>query len=202
MVTFRGRSPDRRTQILEAALQVFGRLGLHKARMDDIAREAGVSKGLLYWYFRSKDALIAAILDRIFSDEMRHLNEALAAEGPVSERLRTMVEKSAQDLLGMRVLAPIAFEFYALAGRNRHVREALRRYYALYLQGLTQLVSEGVAKQEFRPDTQPEGVARSLIALFEGTVLLWLVDPEKVSLVDHLREGVALLLQGIRREGP
>ncbi len=42
---------QRRLQILQAAQHVFARMGFHKARMDDIAHEAGVSKGTLYWYY-------------------------------------------------------------------------------------------------------------------------------------------------------
>ena len=46
-------SEERRNQILEAATTVFARLGFHRARMDDIVQEARLSKGALYWYFKS-----------------------------------------------------------------------------------------------------------------------------------------------------
>lgn len=188
----------RSAQILEAAMRVFARMGFHKARMDDIAQEAGVSKGLLYWYYKNKDAIIAAILDRVFSDELRHLRDALAAQGPVSARLIRLGEESARDILRMEMLIPIAFEFYALAGRNRHVRAALQRYYALYRQNLARLIEEGVTAGEFRPDIDPEGVAHSIIALIEGLILLWVVAPEQTALVDQTRQGLELVLKGIQ----
>ncbi|HET7081061.1 MAG TPA: helix-turn-helix domain-containing protein, partial [Chloroflexia bacterium] len=50
-------SEERKNQILDAAAAVFSRLGFHEARMDDIVRESGLSKGTLYWYFTSKDAI-------------------------------------------------------------------------------------------------------------------------------------------------
>ena len=53
---------ERRTQILEAALTVFAREGLHDARMEDIATTAGISKGAVYLYYKSKDAVIEALL--------------------------------------------------------------------------------------------------------------------------------------------
>ncbi len=55
-------SEERRTQILEAAMAVFARQGFDKARMDDIAQQARLSKGALYLYYKSKDAIISAIL--------------------------------------------------------------------------------------------------------------------------------------------
>ncbi len=48
----------RREQILEAATSVFARFGVYKARMDDIVEEAGLSKGAVYWYFKSKDEIL------------------------------------------------------------------------------------------------------------------------------------------------
>ncbi len=194
-------SEQRKNQILDAAMQVFARLGFHKARMDDVAQEAGVSKGLLYWYYKNKDALIAAILDRLFSQEMRHLHNALATPGPVTDRLLALGRESAQHMLSLKFLVPIAFEFYALAGRNAHVRSALQRYYAQYRQNLTQLIEEGIASGEFRADTQAEAVAQTIIALFEGLVLLWVVDPEQVPLAEHIEQSFSLIVRSIRAEG-
>ena len=54
-------SDQRRNQIMEAALTVFSRLGFERASMDNIAKEAGVSKGALYLYYKSKDAIIATV---------------------------------------------------------------------------------------------------------------------------------------------
>jgi AcrR family transcriptional regulator len=57
------RQPDSRPgQILEAAFRVFGARGLHQATLDDVAREAGITKGTIYLYFPSKAALFSAML--------------------------------------------------------------------------------------------------------------------------------------------
>jgi AcrR family transcriptional regulator len=60
----RTRPPDRLEKILDAAMHVFGRLGLARAKMSDIATEAGVSQGTLYNYVESKEALFRLLLDR------------------------------------------------------------------------------------------------------------------------------------------
>src|SRR4051794_1314712 len=57
-------SLDRRTQILEAAMVCFAKHGFHQASMHDISTEAGISVGLIYRYFVSKEAVIAAMVDR------------------------------------------------------------------------------------------------------------------------------------------
>src|SRR6058998_1484518 len=62
----------RRSGILDAADEVFGRLGFEATRMDDVAKAAAIAKGLLYKHFRSKDALFEALIQR--------KGEAFAAE--------------------------------------------------------------------------------------------------------------------------
>src|SRR5213080_2132813 len=57
-------NPDRRTQILEAAIVCFAKHGFHQASMHDISAEAGISVGLIYRYFQNKEAVIAAMADR------------------------------------------------------------------------------------------------------------------------------------------
>src|SRR5947199_437080 len=57
-------SPDRRTQILDAALVCFAKRGFHQASMHDISAEAGISVGLIYRYFQNKEAVIAAMAER------------------------------------------------------------------------------------------------------------------------------------------
>ncbi|MBI3814338.1 MAG: helix-turn-helix transcriptional regulator, partial [Nitrospinae bacterium] len=51
----------RRKQILESAIRCISRQGYHQTTMDDIASEAGLSKGALYWYFKSKDEILTAM---------------------------------------------------------------------------------------------------------------------------------------------
>ena len=60
----RMRPDERKTMLLDAAALVFGKRGFEATRMEDVAAEAGVAKGLLYRHFASKDALFEALLDR------------------------------------------------------------------------------------------------------------------------------------------
>ncbi len=171
-------SDQRKAQILDAAMQVFARRGFHKARMDDIAREAGLSKGALYWYFRSKDAIIEALVEKFFQWEMRGL-ERLAADDarPVPERLRALAHNVAESLAFWGQALPLLHEFYALATRPGPVRNALQRYYGRYRTALSHMLAEGVRRGELRP-LDADLIATTMIAQLEGLMLLWAVAPE------------------------
>lgn len=83
-------SATRREQLLAVALDEFGRRGFHLTQMEQVAAAAGVSKGLLYQHFESKEELFAAVATAIVDDLSRRLNEASRPDDPALERVRAM----------------------------------------------------------------------------------------------------------------
>lgn len=82
-----GEDPVKREQILDGALCVFMQMGFDAASMNDITREAGVSKGTLYVYFKNKEDLFAAIIERQKMKIFGQLQEILERGMPVAETL-------------------------------------------------------------------------------------------------------------------
>ena len=80
------RLPEERPrQILDAALAVFGERGLAGARLDDIARRAGVSKGTIYLYFPNKEELFREVVRAIVVDRLRQAAANAGNGDPVAE---------------------------------------------------------------------------------------------------------------------
>ena len=104
-------STERKKQITDAATTVFSRQGFHKARIDDIAAEAGLSKGTLYLYFKSKDDIIASLLSKMFERELAALDSLKKDQRPAAERLLVFVEQFNKALLKWQRIIPIMFEF-------------------------------------------------------------------------------------------
>ena len=83
------RLPEERPrQILDAALEVFGERGLAGARLDDIARRAGVSKGTIYLYFQNKEELFREVVRAVVIDRLRQAAEKAGEGDPVDELKR------------------------------------------------------------------------------------------------------------------
>jgi AcrR family transcriptional regulator len=190
-------SAERKTQILNAAQDVFTRKGFDEARMDDIAEETGLSKGTLYLYFKSKADLIIAILDRIFERELGSLEKLKTDEGSASDALWKMTDTLARDIVAMLKLIPIMYAFLALAFRNRVVQRALKLYVNRYLNGLIPIIQRGIDSGEFR-EADAREVAIAAGAILEGTLLLWVYDRTLIDPAHHLRSGMKLLLEGVQ----
>ena len=84
----RMRAPERRAQLLEVARLAFGRHGFHGVSMEEVAREAGVTKPVLYKHFPSKEALFLALLDADSAALEEKVRAALQAPTGNRERIR------------------------------------------------------------------------------------------------------------------
>ena len=189
-------SEERREQIVESAMNVIARKGFSKTRMDDVAAESGLSKGLLYWYFKSKEEIIVAISDLLFGAEFRKM-ENLAVEGQSArESLEDFLEIFIEDLRGMLKVTPVIYEFYALAFRNATVRTAMQAYLRRFVSILEPIVQRGIDSGEF-VSKDARQITLTIGSTLEGTLLLWAYDPEMVPAEEQLRAGMTLLIRGL-----
>ncbi|HEU5441848.1 MAG TPA: TetR/AcrR family transcriptional regulator [Ktedonobacterales bacterium] len=192
-------SEERRSQILDAATAVFAERGFHEARMDDIAERSGLSKGALYLYYKSKDAIIAALMHQFFKLGMRDLRKLREQEGTVSERLIAYSRHLAVEMRRMTAVVSLAWEFYAIAARQKVVRDYLKVYFAEYRTALAELVQDGMDRGELRLGNATE-VATTLTGLYEGLALLAVVDASAADWTEQVEASVRLLLAGLRAE--
>jgi len=190
-------SEERKDQIMNAAEEVFTQKGFSDARMDDIAEETGLSKGTLYLYYKSKDDLIIAILDRIFQREFRVFENLDLTSMSATEAIWTFTETTSKDVKMMMRLLPITYEFMGLAFRNKFVQKAFKTYLNHYLDILIPIIQYGIDTGEFRPAEAKE-VAIAMGAILEGTLLLWVYDNSLIEPETHLRSGMKLLLEGVQ----
>ncbi len=148
----RGRPEQSRTAILRAAVQEISRDGLAGARIDAIARSAGVNKALLYYYFKDKDALYGAVLDHVFGSLTVTLLEVLSQPLPPRERLLAYV-RTHFDYIAKHPLYPrIVQEEMMRAGKGgtAQLARVVQQYFRPLFAKLAALLKEGKEAGEFR----------------------------------------------------
>lgn len=189
-------SEERRNQIIESAIKVFAREGFANTRMEDVAAESGLSKGLLYWYFKSKEDIIIAIADLLFSAEFRKMQN-LSIEGQTSrDCLENFFDIFIKDLRNILKLTPVIYEFYALAFRNSTVRHVMHEYYQRFIMIMEPIIQQGMESGEFRSGDARQ-VTITIGAAFEGTLLLWSYAPDMIQPEQQLRAGLEILIRGL-----
>lgn len=190
-------SEDRKNQILEAATSVFTRLGVNNARMDDIVKESGLSKGTLYWYFNSKDEIIANIITKLFEPEFSDLHLITNQDISSIDKLFKVTEHMVSEIDSVMNYLPLVYEFIALAYRQEYVQEIIKTYFNQYMKNIVAIIDEGVENNELHtPD--PRQTAVHLGAIFEGTLLLWIYDPESVNIKEDILSGMTIIINGMK----
>ena len=164
-------SEERKTQILDAAMDTFAQKGIHKTRMSDIAERSGLSKGSLYWYFDSKDSIILNLMQRIFEPEIKDLEKLLSDPRPTSERILIYAERGGTDIVNLLKWMPLIYDFIALAFRQDLIRKTVSLYYQKNIQLLEKLIQQGIDSGEFQeqdPLDILERIKINLHLLLEG----------------------------------
>src|SRR5436309_14021517 len=117
-------NPDRRSQILDAALVCFAKRGFHQASMHDISAEAGISVGLIYRYFQNKEAVISAMADRHKQEIQEILERARQASG-LLESLEVLFTAHGGET-EQQVVSAFVVDLFDEAGRKTQVARLLR----------------------------------------------------------------------------
>lgn len=192
-----GPSEQRKNEILDAALEVFSKEGLSEASVDDVVRRSGLSKGTLYWYFKSKDRLVGALMKRFFSRELAKVRSLKDDTGSVRDRLL----RYSREIVGemKRMPRALTFEFYAVAIRRRSVRKFLGERYVEYCEELASVIREGIERGEFR-QTDAATLAAAITGLCEGLILLWAINPEAFPFEKRFEQSLTIMLEGVRQE--
>ena len=155
--------------------------------MHDICKAADLSPGTVYRYFRSKDDLIAALIDGS-RDQTRQWFAAAREEDDVLAALARMADEVLRDLDRPNA-GPLHFECTAEAVRNPRVAERVRQADAEAVAELVGLIGRGQAAGRIDPALDPAQTARTLIAVIDGLAWRKFIDPaiDAAGFLDTLR---------------
>ncbi len=158
---------ERRSQILDAARALFVERGFLAARVEDIARKAGLSKGAVYFYFPSKKAIFEALAQQEYSRTSTFLLQAQAAPIPASQKLMIMARQYLDYFSGLEDPPRFFLLMTEMAIRDEAIRDNVHAIHDQYVQGLAAIIAQGSDEGIFRP-VDAEALSTLLKALIDG----------------------------------
>src|SRR5437764_8643629 len=156
-------NPDRRSQILDAAVVCFAKHGFHQASMHDISAEAGISVGLIYRYFENKEAVISAMADR-HKKEIGEMLERARRAPTLLESLEILFTAHCCEN-EPRVISAFVVDLYAEASRNQHVADLTRDVLETAMAGVRDLIARAPEAQNTGSNLTPDDVAALICAV-------------------------------------
>jgi len=166
--------PRRHHEIILAAERVFDAFGYSATTMERVAGEAGISKGSIYNYFRSKEDLFNQVFANAVSGAAADANQLLAGPISASEKLQQLVDNWFGRLEYYIRIGGLVLEFWATAAREQRKGDLagwFEQMYSRWRGVFAAVVRQGIADGEFRHDIDPEVAASLLLAVIDGVMV-------------------------------
>src|SRR5437016_5955123 len=175
--------PDRRCQILDAALVCFAKRGFHQTSMHDISAEAGISVGLIYRYFENKEAVIAAMADRHKREIQEVLERAHEAPTLLDSLEILFTAHCCED--SPKVVSAFVVDLYAEASRNPRVANLIRDILQTSMQGVTDLIARSPEAQDTAHGLKPHEVSELIFAVARGMLMFDILQPGETTAAER-----------------
>ncbi|OBB18770.1 TetR family transcriptional regulator [Mycolicibacterium elephantis] len=170
------RSDGTRLQIVHAAARLFAERPYSRVSLDDILADASVTKGAMYFHFRSKHALATAIVEHRSTEAKSAVTEVLARRLSGLETLVDICFLVATDDIGDH-LARAGLNLLESVGRTDGLQA---RVLTEWVDAFAETIKKAIGEGDVRKDVDPTGVARLLVSMYLGLRQTSdLADPER-----------------------
>jgi AcrR family transcriptional regulator len=189
-------SQERINDILEAAIRCFARTGYDRTKMDDIVRESGLTKGGIYWYFKSKREIFLALIDRHTADDISFWKSRTRNHPPGTlEDVFDDMKESLDQHVRIPWLIPLLQEMGAEALRDDEMREKLYTRIATGLSASTEFFDRMTGRGS-RGGIKPENLALIDMSLQWGFMMLYWLSGKTLDYNSLVQDTFSLFTHG------
>ncbi len=166
-------------RLLRAATELIAERGYERTTLAAVGERAGYSHGLVTRRFGSKDGLLAALLQKMITEWHGHEIAPFLREASGVPAIRVVIDgirnSVCRDPGAMRALYTLMFE--ALKPQPALLNQRMSEIHRAQRRNLAEAVARGIADGTVRKDTDPEAVARMVVATLRGAAYQWLLEP-------------------------
>jgi TetR/AcrR family fatty acid metabolism transcriptional regulator len=181
--------------ILRAAIKVFARSGFFNAKVQDVAREAGVADGTVYLYFKNKDDILVSIFNHVMDDALTRGRERLDAAGGPLDKLKYIVHAHLERLSRDRDLA-IVFQV-ELRSSTKFMEQFSATKVSDYLEMIRGVIEEGQKTGVLRRGLNTTIAAKVLFGALDEMVTNWVLSRKRYSLISTADAVIDVILHGL-----
>ena len=185
----------RKDQIMNAAQVVVASKGYDQARMDDIVEKAQLSKGAIYWYYKSKKDIYLSLIDYWFNEYSAGVLKSLEDKDSSSEQLKSLFEYFVDQFDQNPDTFKIMVEFWRTSGLDMDFNNKLQEIYSQFLEYIIDIIKNGIESGEFK-EVDPRITALSILINIEGIHWFTLFDKSGVEAHEYINTISNLILIG------
>jgi AcrR family transcriptional regulator len=178
-VTARTLSGDKAKRIVDAMRASVAQRGTAGSTFDHVSREAGVSRGLLHYYFGTKEQLLVEAVRRDGEVRMERLQRQLATATTADDFIGLMAQNLQDTVREDPDFVTLVFELFTLSRRNEDIAAEYAALLRRTRQQVASLLASAQSEGILRLHAEPEAVAEILFALGDGIALRMLSEPDR-----------------------
>ena len=193
---------EKKEMILDAACKVFADKGFNAALVDDIAKKAGIGKGTVYEYFRSKEDLFFESLTWFFTNltnfsyyEIEQLPQS------ASEQLEQFIESLSKSVDEIEHFVPLMMEYWSASASGTQRKKFMKFFSEIYVNCRSQIeeiLNHGIKTGEFRKDVNIKAVSAGVAGAIDGMYLQkWFDSTFEMEKISH--DFINSLIKGISK---
>ncbi len=186
----------RKEQILDAALRVIVRKGYDNSRMDDIVETSGLSKGAIYWYYKSKKEIYLSLVNYWVSRYSAPLNRIVENNESASNQLQDLFQFFITQYEQDPNLFKAMVEFWALSGRDKDFHDKVQKVYSEFLELIKQIIEKGKRSGEFK-NIDVLTTALSIMVNIEGIIWFTLFNGLGIGARTYIETITDFILSGL-----
>lgn len=192
----RRKEEEKRKKILDAAVRVFAREGFYNAKVEEVAREAGVAHGTVYLYFGSKEDLLISVFRENLRELIEYVGSEIQKEKDAEARLKRMIHLQIELIETNPELTELLLVEFPQTGKflsSQAIDEV-----AAYINMIADILKQGMAEKIFYDSIDANIVATLIYAGIQGIATRWILEGTKYSLKQAALEISEVFLRGIR----
>jgi AcrR family transcriptional regulator len=175
----RSLSGEKAQRIVEAMRRSVALRGTAGSTFDHVSREAGVSRGLLHYYFGTKEQLLVEAVRRDCDLRMQLLERQLATAQSADDYIDLMVQNLQETVHDEPEFVTLLFELFTLSRRNADIAVEYGRLMRGMREHVTAMLAAAQREGILHLHAEPEAVAEILFSLGDGVALRMLAEPER-----------------------
>jgi TetR/AcrR family fatty acid metabolism transcriptional regulator len=187
----------RETQITRAAYEIIAKNGYENITVQDIADHAGFSKGIVYYYFKSKDDVMVSLFDSIIAVLDNRFAEVRRENPDPRQQLEDVIRISLDIVNEHMEFYRVIMVFWTQIHHKQFMREINAKLFSHWRREIEKILDLGIARGVFSPALTPRLVASSIIARVLGVSLQYIFDPTAFDLKVVREQIIQEVLAGV-----
>ena len=189
---------ERKSQIMEAAMKVFTKKGFANARMDDIVKISGLSKGAIYHHYKGKKDIFLALITHWETQTFPNFYTKNERVRSASDTLRDFAKEILKVFKSRSYVFHAEVEFWSLSNQDDEIRKRSQELYEKIINLFELVINKGIRERDFiKVDSRITAIY--ILSVFQGINWFCIFNDKKLKAENYISDSMEMIIAGLSK---